>query len=249
MNTARLARVKRRRGVSLARTARGLLPHDVARAAVRVLTPGRFAELMALREATLRPFLDHRCLFVHIPKCAGTSVTEALFAQPVANHRPIAQFKLIFTEQEFQNFFKFTFVRNPWDRLVSIYYYLKDGGRSEIDQEWARRLVHPHPSFRDFVLSIPDEDAVLDAYHLRPQWTFLCMSRNEAPEVDFIGRFERLDEDFDLIRQRLRLSVPLGRVNRGRSRPQAYRDEYDAETAARVSQIYRRDIELFGYAF
>lgn len=236
-----------------------VLPHDVARGTYRVLRPKKYAKLMSLRdrapqspkEPSLHPFLEHRCLFVHIPKCAGLGVTETLFGgvHP-GRHFTIAHYKLAFSKEEFDDFFKFTFVRNPWDRLISAYYYLKDGGRrAPVDLDLAERIVRPHPSFRDFVLQFVTEENVSDTMHFKPQYEFVCMSERGLPEVDFIGRFERLEEDFERIRMRLGVPKRLASKNRGRSRPDSYRPSYDQEMIDRVARVYRRDIELFRYSF
>lgn len=68
-------------------------------------------------------------------------------------------------------------------------------------------------------------------------------------EVDFIGRFEKIDEDFDHIAGRLGLDVSLPRRNAGTSRPRDYRQLYTDRTAEIVAKAYARDIALFGYDF
>ena len=245
--------------MSLSTRAMNVLPHDVARSTYRILRPRKYAKLMALREevsrspqdASLRPFLEHQCLFVHIPKCAGLGMTESLFGgvHP-GRHFTIAHYKLVFSKAEFDALFKFTFVRNPWDRLISAYYYLRDGGRrAPADLAIAERVVRPHSSFRDFVLQFVTEENVSEIAHFRPQYEFVCMSERNRPEVDFIGRFERLEEDFERIRARLDVPERLASKNRGRSRPDSYRPSYDQEMIDRVARVYRRDIELFEYAF
>ena len=68
----------------------------------------------------------HRCIFVHIPKTAGTSVEAALgwfteYTRGAQDHRSIRKLREAITPDEFCTYFKFTFVRNPWDRVVSWY--------------------------------------------------------------------------------------------------------------------------------
>jgi Sulfotransferase family len=250
----------------------GVLPHELARRLFRLARPARYARITDLRDRpaddpavpSLRPFLEQRCIFVHIPKCAGIGVTEALFAGVHPDrHFTLSHYKLAFSRDEFESFFKFTFVRNPWDRLVSAYYYLKGGGRGRpIDQALADRLIKPHASFRDFVLNFVTEENVERAYrlpgladmqvrehHFRPQYSFVCFGRSGAPQVNFIGRFERLEEDFQEVCARLGRTATLRSSNRSKRRPSDYRDAYDAEMVARVEKAYRRDIELFGYEF
>lgn len=231
----------------LERTLGRHLPHDAARLGVRLLQPAKYRTMLEVREG---PFGRRGCLFVHIPKCAGTSLMDALFGGPVSNHRSIAFLRLAFTAEEYRRTFKFTFVRNPWDRLVSTFYYLRAGGQSEQDVEWAARLGLADRSFRDFVMDGLSEDMIDGAYHFRPQAQFVTLGRDGPPEMDFIGRFETIERDFETLRARLGVEARLPSRNRGKARPEGgYRDAYDDETRAKAGRLYARDAALFGYDF
>jgi hypothetical protein len=225
------------------------LPHDAARLGLRVLRPGEYRKLASMRDAQFRDFLARDCLFVHIPKCAGTSVVDALFGRPVGNHRTIASLRLAFTAEEYRRMFKFTFVRNPWDRLVSTYHYLRAGGQGEKDAAWARRLGVGEMGFRDFVMEGLSEETIDGAYHFRPQAQFVTLGRDRPVEMDFVGRFETIGRDFETVRARLGVAARLPERNRGRARPDGYREAYDDETRDRVGRLYARDVALFGYGF
>ena len=69
---------------------------------------------------------EHRCVFIHIPKAAGTSLTKTLFAAP-SRHLQYTEYERA-NPKKFKKYFKFTFVRNPYDRLFSAYSFLKKGG-------------------------------------------------------------------------------------------------------------------------
>jgi hypothetical protein len=225
------------------------LPHDAARLGLRLLQPGKYRAMSEARDRKFRPFLEHDCLFVHIPKCAGTSVVDALFGHAVGNHRSIASLRLAFTAEEYRRMFKFTFVRNPWDRLVSTYHYLQAGGQGDKDAAWAARLGLAGRSFRDFVRERLSQDGINGAYHLRPQAQFVTLGPDHPVEMDFVGRFETIERDFATIRDRLGLDATLPSRNRGTARPRDYRAAYDDETREIVGRVYARDVALFGYAF
>jgi hypothetical protein len=233
----------------LERTLGRRLPHDAARLGLRLLQPGKYATLKTMRDRQFRPFLAHDCLFVHIPKCAGTSVVDALFGQPVGNHRSIASLRMAFSADEYRRMFKFTFVRNPWDRLVSTFFYLRAGGQGEEDRAWADRLGLPGMDFRSFVMEVLSEEMLGRAYHFRPQAQFVTLAPDRPVEMDFVGRFETLARDFEHIRDRLGIEAALPARNRGNARPASYREAFDDETRLKAGRLYARDAALFGYAF
>ena len=68
-----------------------------------------------------------RCIFFHIPKTAGVAVCDGLFGNRGPGHMDVEIAKVVFGKWRFQSFFKFCFVRNPWDRLVSAFHYLRHG--------------------------------------------------------------------------------------------------------------------------
>lgn len=151
---------------------------------------------------------------------------------------------------EIEASFRFAFVRNPWDRLVSWWYYVAypmPGALRKLDTDHVRRI-----GFKRWLMDeaeqtwFPYEDqdhAALPALQRRPQqwWIDGC---------DFVGRSERLVEDF---REACRLGGIEGaatqapRVNM-RVRP-PYRESYDAEMIEAVAEWHAVDIERWGYTF
>lgn len=231
-------------------------PYRMRTAVFRTLRPDDYSEYQWLREHTmegcehsLEGYIKHRCIFVHVPKCAGIAVAQSLFGNHGGHHMGIRQYQLAFTEAEFSNFFKFTFVRNPWDRLYSAYRYLEAGGRHIIAKEWFDRELRQFGSFREFVLRWLNEQSVNSYLHFVPQHRFLVDCRNRQC-LDFVGRFEHLERDFAHVCRQLGIErkLEVRNVTKGSAVP-SYRDAYDQESTDIVARIYRRDIELFGYEF
>jgi hypothetical protein len=154
--------------------------------------------------------------------------------------------------------FTFAFVRNPWDRLVSCY---RDKIRGEVDgfTNFSMRpgvadcladfdAFTPDMAFDDFVAavaSIPDEQA--DA-HFRSQSTFLTDQVGEIA-VDFVGRYERLLADFNLVQGMIGLpAIELPRLQAARSSVR-YVDYYSPTAQKVVAERFAEDIELFQYKF
>ena len=204
----------------------------------------------AVNESPKGNFSLRRCdeleaIFVHIPKAAGTSVALSLFGE-LPFHYTAIQYRVIFGRSDFRRYFKFAFVRNPWDRLYSAYRYLRAGGWDDKDKAWAEQHLAPYPDFNAFVLDWLTADNLRAYMHFRPQVEFVC-DRRGRPLIDYLGYFETIEDDFRVVSGRLGTAVTLDHVNAsGRA---DYRSVYSAEAARRVAEVYRRDIAAFGYAF
>lgn len=194
------------------------------------------------------PFDQHRCIFVHIPKCAGISVSRSLFGNVSGAHHTLKKFQIMFGPREFSEYFKFSFVRNPWDRLVSAFHFLKKGGLTVCDKKWSDKNLSPYPDFDAFVRRGLQEKKIRAFPHFRPQCDYICLAKNR-PGVDFIGYFENLDEDFSYICQQLKVNPTLQSLNRNDSRKRDFREYYTAETREIVSRVYADDIQVLGYSF
>jgi len=222
----------------------------------------------------------YNCVFVHIPKTAGQSIEqffmdllgldwkedrEALYLHnnddPARGTEKLAHLSASeyvdcghMTQQEFSGFFKFSFVRNPWNRILSEYRY--------------RNYFH-HRSFKDFVLNKMPRPGFDDKYrHVMPQYDMLH-DKDGRLLVDFLGRFETLQQDFDRVCESLGLENsqlphrnPSDKKSRGlkrrfrnrlfmngENRHHGLNDFYDDETREAVADYYRIDIETFGYQF
>lgn len=232
------------------------MPHDARRRIYKLAIRGGSEALDELRNSdpvkdnqpSLKPFLRTRSIFLHVPKAAGVAVGLGLYGRKSGDHRTIADYKLCFSEREFTSFFKFTFVRNPWGRLLSAYEYLKAGGRNAQDQAWAQRHLTPYASFSEFVQGWVREENIRLGLHFRPQHEFLGM-RGSRLEVDYVGYFENLQEDYDRICKIIGGGAALSAVNQSRNRIVDYRSHYDHRTRAIVESVYREDIQMFGYSF
>jgi hypothetical protein len=194
-------------------------------------------------------------IFVHVQKTGGNSVRAALGADifDPRKHFLARELREIYGRAVWDSCFKFSFVRNPWDRLVS-WWSLIDNARQYVDlakppnRFFSYVLTHAR-SFEEFLLRCDDEIVDSDGRKniFRNQIDYL-VDDDGTIIVDLIGRFERLQEDFDKIGRRLgRAPAALPRINA--SQHAAYTDYYTPATAEIVARRYARDIEQFGYRF
>ena len=142
----------------------------------------------------------------------------------------------------YNRLFKFAFVRNPWDLQVSSYHHIK---------RERPNLVNEGESFADF-LRRKLEPTRPWQYHLdtsiTPQSDYLIDLRGRQI-VDFIGRYESLQADFDTCCQRIGIPTIALPHRRQASDRAEYRQYYDQETQALVAERFAADIETFGYVF
>ena len=230
-----------------------LFPHHVRYRLFRYLRRSKFDATQALRKPNnqaLNPidcFDRHQCIFIHIPKCAGNSISKSLFATSTT-HRTALDYQLIYSPKEYKVRFKFTFVRNPWDRLVSAYYFLKGGGLNQQDMAWSNQHLSKFNTFDSFVCQWVNKNNVRTGWvHFRPQYLFICNALTKSSQIDFIGRYESLNRDFQYVARRLSIPAELVHLNAARAIRPAYHTFYTPKTWQIVAKAYSEDIQLFGY--
>lgn len=192
-------------------------------------------------------FHKQKAIFIHIPKCAGMSVSEALFDEQVGHHF-LWEFQAR-DEKKFKDYFKFSFVRNPWDRLLSAFIFLQKGGINPLDQKWAKTYLEGIDDFEAFVLALREpaySNDVMRSLHFYPQRKFLENWKGEL-EIDFLGRFESIEQDFEVIKEKLNSSIQLPIKNI--SKHKSYTAYYTPKMIAIVHDLYKEDIETFDYYF
>lgn len=197
-------------------------------------------------QGRFHPYRRRGAIFVHIPKCAGTSVAQAVFGQRKFAHRSVRDYQRMFSPAEFSAFYKFTVVRNPWDRLVSAWNFLRSERCPPGDQSWVKRHLMPYETFEHFVHDGLKRYPIRDFYMFRSQSSYLCLPGQDALLVDKICHFETLIDDLDGVFQALGApAVPLRHLNV--SRHADYRSYYSADSWDAVARTYLRDISILGY--
>lgn len=189
---------------------------------------------------------EFESIFIHIPKTGGSSIFETLFSKKSNGHIRWNQYKQA-NNKKFQKYFKFAVVRNPWDRLVSAFFYLKKGGMHSIDKQWAKENIDEFTSFEEFVKRWLNKKNIYSGVHFKPQSYWIC-NENKKIMVDFIARLETIDQDFLFISNKIGSNKKI--IKKLNTSPRLeYRKYYDDNTKNIVHNIYKDDIELFGYDF
>ncbi|MFT4047460.1 MAG: sulfotransferase family 2 domain-containing protein [Solimonas sp.] len=193
-------------------------------------------------------YVRRQAIFIHIPKCAGNSVKRVIYGKERFAHRDVRDLQRMFSPQDFSRYLKFTVVRNPWDRVVSAWHYLRSQDCPPGDQQWAAQHLSPYADFGDFVRNGLWRPEIRAKHHFRPQVSYLRLPGQNELLVDHICRVETLQQDLDKVLVALGLpKAPLNRDNA--SIHHDYRAYYDEQTRAIVAEHYREDIAAFGYGF
>lgn len=193
-------------------------------------------------------FNRYRCIFVHIPKCAGSSILK-LLSGGKKYYRDHADWFDFYRHDpyKFNDYYKFTVVRNPFDRIASTYFYFLAGGNGKEDLRFQSLLQRRELSFETFVLEYLDEFVIHEHLLLRPQYLFVY-DWESALKVDYVARFEALDKEMEIIGERLQWPMRRPETVNASKRPKNIEELFEnGAVAERVIKLYRKDFELFGY--
>ena len=193
----------------------------------------------------------YKCIFVHIPKTGGTSVENILKdriepsltgdrSQEISCHWNIAKYKKK-NNTAFEDYFKFTVVRNPWARLLSGYTYFRNGAAGSPRDLRAKEMYGD--CFKKFIHNL---DKYPRAHFLIPQYWYVNIKGID--QMDFTCRLENIKEDFKIIADKLKLEIRDLYKTR-QTKHKHYTECYDEEMIDIVSKKYGKDIKYFGYKF
>jgi len=176
---------------------------------------------------------EYKAIQLHIHKTAGTSVENALWHGPIDMDRKRTHWRpqqIIESEgpQAWKSYFKFSFVRNPWDRLVSHYFFERD----------LKKRIHKDCDFGQFLPQWVKQ---------RSSWNQLVWFEGRLEEFNFVGRFETLNEDFCYVCTQLGVDSSL--PHEFRTKREHYSVYYDQKSRKQFSKLAKAEIKVFGYSF
>lgn len=194
-------------------------------------------------------FDEKKTIFIHIPKNSGSALREYLFGYSMEFTHVPARFYRNADAEKFGEYFSFALARNPWSRLVSGYTYCRENYLHVGVVDSFRKLCAT-VSFKEMVYALRDDEEGLLRRHamISPQYEWVC-DENGRVIVDYIGRVESSNESYAHIAEKINVQpyVSKARINASKHKP--YQEYYDDETREIVRELFKTDIELFGYEF
>jgi hypothetical protein len=175
----------------------------------------------------------HQFIFIEIPKTASTSLHTFLCHQGCNSDRDFRHASALSVRDlpEWNDYFKFAIVRNPYDRAVSWYEYRR---RPEVNESRSMKDL----SFKEFLVQ-DDSKACYE---------FIC-DEDYNILIDYVGRYENLNNDVSHIMETIGISFDcLAKLNESSARKFRHYGEYFYdETKELLSDNYKMDLSIFNY--
>lgn len=211
---------------------------------------------------------EHKVIFIHIPKCAGTSINE--FIHPNLQNefwKDDYRYKCLFgwcpklnihlqhatpkqllennliTSDQWNSYFKFAFVRNSWDRAVSDYFWLKND--KKIDDNFSN-YIQKTGLFKEVLTDKTQRTYRGD--HLTPQYDYVTI--NDAPCLDFVGDFSNLHKRMKYVAKKIGINKPFREhKNKGVQNKNHYSKFLTKKDRDLITERYQKDIDYFNFTY
>jgi len=184
-------------------------------------------------------FDEVKTIFVHVPRTGGVSIETTLanhtVKRPIGGHQTSIDYQFIYPSR-WNSYFTFGFVRNPWDRLVSSFFYLQHAHK---DNPFVQKYILPYgDNLNGFLSEVlgPHPSYLYCIAHLKPQVYFLC-NPDSRITIDFVGRYESLAQDWRMVCERIGIHDSLPHMNKSIRPLDAYQAYYTPDTADLVARL------------
>lgn len=181
-------------------------------------------------------------IFISIPKTGTISVRQSLGLNSRYNHMPAKKIRNKIGEEKWSECYKFSFIRNPYDRLVSWYFFHKDTQNIKLYKQY---------NFKQWLFDgCPNHwtkgtgSGTLKPLSLHDY----LLDEEDNLMVDFVGRVESINKDFQELTKIIGVP-PVKLKHTNRSKRKNYQTYYDKESRGQVQKLFAKDLELFKYKF
>lgn len=208
---------------------------------------------------------NKKFIFVHIPKCAGTTI-ERFFGKDYdgyntktdytkyielkheiahSKHYRLSDYEKIIGD-ELNDYFKFTFIRNPYDLVVSKFIYIKTKNKTQMiinGEDITEQMTFDQ--YVDFIHRNKDRERIPKSVVVSnyDEWII-----TDNYKLDFIGKVENFNNDFKIICDKI--GVKYKKLNKMNTTIRTeYRDYYNQDTKNKITELFKDDLEKYNYKF
>jgi chondroitin 4-sulfotransferase 11 len=212
---------------------------------------------------------SHKFIFVHVGKCGGTSIKNAICNAVYASaghpgisvrsdHTSLQEMTQMIVKDGFNpdEYFKFTAIRNPWDQMVSLYYHHRTLTRRIAPTATPKEIARIHAaefkgSFEEFITRTGSRKTNENG----ASFPLALNGCAKYDDMDYIIKYENINADFAQVCNHIKLpglELPHWQHNTGRpstDRKEGYKQYYNDKTQAIVATLFKNVIDYFGYKF
>ncbi|RLA47156.1 MAG: hypothetical protein DRR42_17805 [Gammaproteobacteria bacterium] len=189
---------------------------------------------------------DKQVIFLHVPKTGGTTI-KRLFGisqlddpdpaiRPSLQHLTCELLRQKIGDEKYVQYYKFAFVRNPWARIVSDYF-------------WRQQLPKKRPilPFQEFVANA--KKVVLEGRYYEQEFgDHFIPQLSYTVDIDDVFRFDKFEQGIQAVAAKL--DVNIDPITPKETKPyDRYWEYYDDKTRSVIHDIYSGEIEQFGFEF
>lgn len=188
---------------------------------------------------------DCNYIFIHIPKCAGWSISQALYGKQITHIKFSQYFDA--DNQLFGNYKVFSVVRDPIERFLSAYNFLKKGGINEADFLWAKENFSGIENVNEFIKKIHIDSAfsktVLQKHHFESQYSYLVNDKQEIDNRIKLIPFSKMHKLQNILKQELGLTINIEHLNK--TTYPSEKEKLNPLSIEILSELYKKDATLY----
>ena len=195
---------------------------------------------------SVNKYLKSDCIFIHIPKAAGTTIANAVIGER-AGHFTASEVSDFMGKDKFREMFSFSITRDPFEKLLSAFEYIKAGGGEHGGVKHESYFTDSaFRSFDSFVQEwLVNQDLERTNILFKPQYMFVC-DEHKNQIVNHIGKVEDLISLENILSNQLSREIRFLDYNRNTKRMKRS-NEVSKETKALIQDLYSIDYSMFKY--
>ncbi len=181
---------------------------------------------------------QHKLIWFRVAKVASRTIYEHLNTNCSldVNH----PYNIYYPVNSYSDYFKFAFVRNPWDRMVSAWSDKVVKNKLKLDDATHKKML----DFNYFISSFEESKNFKNDIHFYPQSRLINLN-----DINFIGRFETFSQDFHILSRKIGIPIKELKHKNKSQRDGDYRAYYNDASIEKIATLYQKDIQIFNYSF